>query len=229
MRNFLLAVVLFLSSCGHTPADTENDTQVVDSITVMKDTTLPRPQSDVLDTIAPKGKVTLVRQDSSVIAEAMAKNTTAWWEIMDTMMGDLNRDQYMDMLIVLKGQDDDNLDSMATRPLLILIGTPDGKLKFVERNDNVVLCYHCGGIYGDPYDGLAIRNGYFSTEAYGGSSDRWTEIMTFKYVEAEKTWYLHRHAGISYSVFDPDMTEKEWRSNEEQWGQVKFADYNPHQ
>jgi hypothetical protein len=226
MRYIFLASALLLSACSDAPVQNQNDSALLDSMVVMKDTTLPKPQSNVLDTVDLKTNLGLIRPDSAAIAEAMAKNSTAYWEIMDTMTGDLNRDKYMDMLIVLKGQGDTNIDSIASRPLLILTGNADGTLKFAERNDNVVLCYHCGGVYGDPYDGLAIRNGYFSAEHYGGSSDRWTQIITFKYSEKEKTWVLHRDAGISYSVFDPEASEEEWEHNRDQWGKIKFSDYN---
>lgn len=225
MRNLLWASLLLLSACSDAPVQDQNDSALIDSAVVMKDTTLPKPESNILDTVPLKDAALYSRMDPAAITDAMLKNTPEGWEIMDTMTGDLNRDQFLDMLIVLKSQFDTDPDSMPERPLLVLIGNKDGGMTLAARNDNAVLCYHCGGIYGDPYDGLAIKNGYFSTEAYGGSSDRWTQIITFKYVEKEKTWYLHRDAGISYSVFDPDMTEKEWTNQKEDWGKVKFEDY----
>ncbi len=70
------------------------------------------------------------------------------------------------------------------RPLLILIGNSYGNLKKVaHNNNNTVLCHNCGGIFSDPFEGITIKNGYFSVEHYGGSNWRWTEIITYKYLK----------------------------------------------
>lgn len=224
MRNYLFASVLLLAACTDSPDENQNDSVVVDSVAAMKDTTLRRPESNVLDTVTFKGKTTLSRQDSAHIADAMVKNTPDGWVIMDTMTGDLNRDKYIDMLIVLQS-DAKFVATDEPRPLLILIGDATGELKLAEQNDNVVLCQDCGGVFGDPYDGLAIKNGYFSVEHYGGSSWRWTKIITFKYSESQKTWLLHRDAGNSYNVFEPDKEEPETVSNQEHYGKMKFSEY----
>jgi hypothetical protein len=222
MRNFLLALVVLISACNGNVVENQIP---VDSVAVMTDTTLPHPQTTILDTVALKSQTTPIRPTDDVIAAAMSKNTSTEYQILDTMTGDLNRDKYMDMLIVLQS-DAKFVSTEEARPLLILIGTPSGDLKKVEENDSVVLCEGCGGVWGDPYDGLAIKNGFFSVEHYGGSSDRWTEIMTFKYSEKENTWILHRQAGVTYSVFDPEMKETEQLYQQENWGKVKFTDYN---
>lgn len=226
MRNFLVASVLLLSACSDAPVKNQNDSAVADSSVAIIDTTVIKPESNVLDTIAILSNTPLIRPSSAAIANAMKKNTTAYWEIMDTMTGDLNRDKYMDMLIVLRGQDDQERDSVASRPLLILLSNPDGALNFAVRNDNVVLCYDCGGVFGDPYDGLAIKNGYFSVEHYGGSSWKWTKIITFKFSEKENTWLLHRDAGVSFNSGDPEGTETDIVDHKEDYGKLKFVDYN---
>lgn len=58
------------------------------------------------------------------------------------------------------------------RPLYILTGQSDQSYKLAAKNDNVVYCVNCGGIMGDPFSGIAIKNGYFSVEHYGGSAWR---------------------------------------------------------
>ncbi len=226
MRNFFLASIILLSACSDTPVHNQNDSVIVDSVAVMTDKTLPRPHSVVLDTVPSKDPELYSRMDPAAISDAMVKNTPEGWVIMDTMTGDLNRDQFTDLIIILQRENESENDSDVVRPLLIFTGNTGGGLDFRERNDHVVLCYHCGGVYGDPYDGLAIKNGYFSVEHYGGSSDRWTRIITFKYSEKGKTWILHRDAGISYSVWDPEKEEPETVSNQEHYGKMKFTEYN---
>ncbi len=224
MRNFLVASVLLLTACSDAPVENQNDSAAVDSIAVMTDTTLARPQSTILDTVALKSKTTLIRQDSAMIADAMAIYS-AGWIILDTMTGDLNRDAYADLLMVLQFDGKFVADD-EPRPLLIFLGTPSGKLKLSEQNDNIVLCEGCGGVFGDPYEGLAIKNGYFSVEHYGGSNWRWTKIITFKFSEKENTWFLHRDAGVSFNSGDPEGTETEIVDHKEDYGKLKFVDYN---
>jgi hypothetical protein len=98
------------------------------------------------------------------------------YEILDTATGDLNRDKYRDLLVILKLSNEEE-NSESSRPLLIYIGQKNGELKLVAYNDNVVLCRNCGGIYGDPYSGMVIKRGYFSIEHYGGSNFRWTRTV----------------------------------------------------
>lgn len=157
----------------------------------------------------------------------MSQNTPQGWSIMDTLSGDLNRDKYTDFLIVLQ-HDEDSLATDEPRPLLILIGNDKGELVLTRRNDNVVLCRECGGVFGDPYDGLAIKNGYFSVQHYGGSAWRWTRIITFRYHEKEKDWFLHKDGGVSYYLYDidGDSTLTESFENQDKYGKQKFEDYN---
>jgi hypothetical protein len=225
MRNFLFAFVLLLASCSDSPTENQNDSTGVDSVAVMRDTTLRRPQSVILDTVPTKSAELYSRMDPAAISDAMVKYTPEGWVIMDTMTGDLNRDAFTDLLIVLQRENESESDSDFVRPILIFTGNTGGGLDFRERNDSVTLCYRCGGVYGDPYDGLAIKNGYFSVQHYGGSSWRWTKIITFRYNESQKTWLLHRDAGVSYNVFEPEKEEPEIVSNQEHYGKMKFVEY----
>jgi len=116
--------------------------------------------------------------------------------------GDLNKDKKDDVLLILKHIDEeknsDVNENPVSRPLLIIIRQKDGSLKQVARNDSVVLCFNCGGAFGDPYAGTTIKNGYFSIEHYGGSSWKWERIITFKYDKKGNTWLLHRDGTIRY-------------------------------
>ncbi len=177
------------------------------------------------DTTASIAKDTLqtefVRLDQAT--EVLLFDTTNY-SVLDSAIGNLNLDNYPDKVLVLK----DKVEGIATnvpRPLLILSGQADNSYKLIARNDSVVLCADCGGVHGDPYVGLTIKNGYFSVEHYGGSGWRWTRIITFKYFAAENNWHLHRDAGISYHNSDPDKTE-EIVTNKEDFGRLLFKDYN---
>jgi len=163
------------------------------------------------------------------------------YTVKDWKTGNLNRDDQDDVVIVLeeeKSNDSQTADNAqgaapasgssdfneAKRPVILLTRNKNGELKFAGRNDNIVLCSDCGGVFGDPYSAIVIKNGYFSIEHYGGSNWRWTRIMTFKYSEQNKTWYLHKDGGKSYHTSNPDKEEETVLSKKD-FGTIKFEDY----
>lgn len=159
-------------------------------------------------------------------AGALAAFVPKGYGILDSAVGDLNRDAWADKILVLKkdGEDTTTLIDL-DRPLLLLLGRPDHRYTLAARNDRVVLRRNEGGVYGDPYAGLTIKRGFFSVEHYGGSSHRWSRIATFNYRPAANTWYLSREGGDSYSVFTPDEVTSEAHTPHD-FGQVPFAKYD---
>ena len=212
----VLASLALLTACSDTSTENKKDSPAPDTVAV-NDT--KHPHSTVLDTVPVTTTKSVTRVSTDKLAQAIAEFTPATWNMMNTMTGDLNRDAYTDLLMIVRD------DSDTTRRLLVLIGDADGNFTRAAENANVVMCKECGGVWGDPYDGLAIKNGYFSVEHYGGSSWRWTKIITFKYNEAQKTWLLHRDAGVSFHTSDPEGKEEEIVEHQEEYGKLKFADY----
>lgn len=145
------------------------------------------------------------------------------FSLLDSASGHLNKDGINDMVLILKN-DLETANPDTTRPLLLLAGIGNGLYKLLERNDHVVLCAACGGIFGDPYEGVVIKNGFFSIEHYGGSNWRWTRIITFKYDPVSQKFKLHKDAGVSYHVSDPDKQE-EIVNNKAAFGKRLFSEY----
>lgn len=145
------------------------------------------------------------------------------FSIMDKSKGDFTGDGIIDVILALKSRDE-NSNTDAARPLLILQGTGKGQYKLITRNDSVVLCLGCGGVHGDPYAGVTIKRHYFSIEHLGGSGWRWTRVMTFKYDPKTKTLALHRDAGYSWHVSDPNKTT-ESVFNKEDFDKLPFAKF----
>lgn len=146
------------------------------------------------------------------------------FEILDSLSGNLNLDTCPDAIVLLKVKGEDTLYDVC-RPLLIFLGDPNGKMKLAARNDSVVLCRSCGGVFGDPYESSVIKDGYFSIQHYGGSNWRWTRIITFKYNKEKNTFVLHRDAGESYHTMDPEKTEA-IVSNKKAYGVLPFKKFS---
>ncbi len=151
------------------------------------------------------------------------------YSILDTATGNLNLDEYPDMILVLKKNGEERtsnvVDHPEKRPLIILVGQPDGTFKLVARNDNTVYCIDCGGMMGDPYQGITIKNGYFSIEHYGGSAWRWTRIITYKYSKAKNYWFLHKDGSDSFHASEPEKVESEILTTRN-FGKVPFDKFD---
>lgn len=149
--------------------------------------------------------------------------------VLDTTSGDLNRDQYPDMILILKENGEDStsdvVDHPTRRPLLVLTGGAGPGYKLAARNNNAVYCVDCGGVFGDPFNGVTVKNGYFSVQHYGGSGWRWTRIITFKYSPADNYWYLHKDGGDTYHVSDPEQAETKVRTTKD-FGKVPFDKFD---
>ncbi|HLP38864.1 hypothetical protein [Lacibacter sp.] len=95
--------------------------------------------------------------------------------------GDLNKDNIDDIVLALKYKDEDTfeMDEEPKRILLVLLMSNKG-LKVIGKSENVLMCRHCGGMYGDPFSAMDITKGVLSIHHYGGSSWRWSEVRKFR-------------------------------------------------
>ena len=150
--------------------------------------------------------------------------TPAGYALLDSASGDLNQDGFRDYIVVLKNLGEDSLEE-AARPLIILLGNKQNGLDLYARNDSVVYCKNCGGIFGDPYQGITIKKQYFSIDHYGGSNWRWTRNTTFRYDKTKRTFLLHRDGGESYHTSDPDKTTLSLE-HKSYYGKLPFEDYH---
>jgi hypothetical protein len=150
------------------------------------------------------------------------------YQVLDTTFGNLNFDNYQDLIVVLKSPKEDtsnNLDNPIKRPLLILFGDNNHNYKLGFKNDNVVYCNICGGMLGDPFNDITIKNGYFTVEHYGGSAWRWTNFITFKFDKVSKRFYLHRENNESFNANNPNKAKTTVKTKKD-FGLIDFEKYD---
>ena len=153
------------------------------------------------------------------------------YDWLDYAKEDLNRDGKPDYILILKtpGEDTltfDNPNWDAGRPLLLIVTRPSGELKLAVRNDEVIMCRHCGGAMGDPYDGISTKPGEFSVSFYGGSSWRWTEGYTFRHDPVKKNWFLEEYASSSFQAADPETNTSEMTARRAETGDITLEKFN---
>lgn len=156
--------------------------------------------------------------------QSLSKLIPTGYSILDSTSGDINKDGSKDLVVILRNKYE-NLNADTTRPLLLLQGNIKRRFKLLARNDSVVLCMGCGGVHGDPYQGITIKNGYFSIEHFGGSGWRWTRIITFKFDSKTNQFLLHRDAGQSWHISDTNKTTENI-FNKEDFGRLPFGQFS---
>ncbi|GGE65577.1 hypothetical protein EV200_106212 [Pedobacter psychrotolerans] len=167
--------------------------------------------------------------DEVQVPVALKKYIPKGFEALEMAKGDLNRDAYPDVILILKKRGEEKTsdvnDHPEKRPLLILLGQADKSYKLAARSDNSVYCVDCGGQMGDPFTGVTIKNGYFSVEHYGGSGQRWTRIVTFKYSPAEKNWFLFKDGGERFHATAPEELKTEVKTAKN-FGKISFQQFD---
>jgi hypothetical protein len=211
----ILTSILLLALFSCNKGQKENNTAVRKSDTVSKTKEKFKRESFKED----------VKNLSGEILQFVPKD----YAVLDTASGDLNLDNIKDLILVLKRNGEDTLsdvvDNPEKRPLLILLGDINHKLTLAKKNDNTVYCIDCGGMMGDPYMGITIKNGYFSVEHYGGSGWRWSRIITYKYSKQENEWFLHKDGSESFNVCEPEKVESTIRTAKD-FGKVRFEEFD---
>jgi hypothetical protein len=143
---------------------------------------------------------------------------------------DLNGDGRGDFVLVLErenpAKDKDDFP-VNQRPLLVLVRGVDGKLNASKRNERVVMCSQCGGVFGDPFESVEVGRNTFTVHHYGGSNWRWKNSYKFNYSRIDRTWQLVRTEEISYHTSDPDKMETHVFTPPKDYGKIDLADFDP--
>jgi hypothetical protein len=155
--------------------------------------------------------------------------------LLRTASADLNDDGTTDYILVLEKQkekpDDPDIEE-GQRPLLILVRDATGALRLVKRNDKIILCSTCGGMFGDAFQGIEAGTKTFTVSHFGGSGGcRWENIYKFNYSRRDKTWQL-----VATEEFethptdgnpDNDYKERKTYTPSKDYGKIDIADFDP--
>ncbi len=148
---------------------------------------------------------------------------------------DLDGDGRSDWLLVLEYarariDSKNRFEEEGPRTLLLLRRGADGRLVMAARNDRVVYCRGCGGMMGDPFQGLEAATGRFTVTNAGGSRYRWSRAYTFAWSRIDSTWQLVRIEDGSVDIRDPQQREKRSvRRPPKDYGKIDFKAYKPDQ
>ncbi len=149
------------------------------------------------------------------------------FEILDTDTLAIGMDTYV--VNALKYENEDSLAGYTNeliRPLTILKKETSSEFELMARNDSIILCRVCGGIFGDPWEGLETEENTFIIYHMGGSSDRWTRNIKFQYDSEKRGWYMISDRGVSFSTYDPEGTyEKSIYTEDDSLGLVPFESF----
>lgn len=212
---FFASCLIALISCNSKPAVEVND---------LNDEVPSTPQENVEAMATDETHSRVIRQEDN-----LDKFIPTNYEILLKEAGDINLDGLEDLILVLKESNEDSRyeDTVNSplRPVLLLIRDTSGKLQQAKRNDKTVYGIADGGMMGDPFNSITIKNGYFSFEHYGGSSWRWTHIITFKYDKTDNEWYLHKVGGDSFHTLETEKVETKVKSTKD-FGKIKFEKFD---
>ncbi len=222
---WIIPILLIFTACGDTPKSPESEVQEVDAAV----------NEEILEVeeakeIAQEAETVGMPPEHEVVAIPDFSNyISANEEVITQQMGLLDGDEHQDWLVAVRSLEEDTVDTMngaAPRRLLILINDGNNRYTLKAESQGAILCKDCGGMMGDPFTGLAIKNRYFSTEHYGGSSWRWSRIITFKYNAEENDWFVHKDGGTSFHASDPEETYEENVQGVDELGIVRFSEYS---
>ena len=146
-------------------------------------------------------------------------------KLIQHQQSDLNSDGLQDYVLVVEKT---KLGpSEGQRSLLIVVGQKQGNLKLAKRNDKVVYCLSCGGVWGDPFDSIEAGKNTFTINHYGGSAWRWTSSYTFKYSRKFDSWQLVKVAQTSFHATEPENVEQKILTPPKDFGLIDMADFDP--
>jgi hypothetical protein len=147
--------------------------------------------------------------------------------------GDFNGDKQIDQIIIYEKNCEDTdytMEDSRCRRVAIFLKDKD-QYHLYGYNDDVIECSKCGGAgVGDPFQGITVKNQFFSIECLYGACDKTFEVTTFKFESKSKEFYLYKIGTEDYSCREEDNADGEIKvkadiKTKKDFGKVKFSSY----
>jgi hypothetical protein len=144
---------------------------------------------------------------------------------------DFNKDNQIDKIVVYEKDCDESNENSKCRRVAIFLKIK-GKYILYGYNDNLIICSTCGGAgIGDPFRDIKVKNQYFSIESLYGACDKTFEVITFKFDDKSKEFYLYKIGTEDYSCREEDnpggeIKVKKKTETKNNFGKIKFTEYN---
>ncbi len=111
--------------------------------------------------------------------------------------GDMDGDGDQDAVVVLDAGDGEA--ARRPRTLLLLRRDADGRLQRMIESPRAIACLRCGGMAGDPLQGVRIEPGALTLRFEGGSRELWSSEFRFTPASGGDEWRL---MGVVHRGFD---------------------------
>ncbi|WP_287130918.1 hypothetical protein [Candidatus Cyanaurora vandensis] len=130
------------------------------------------------------------------------------WQVLGQATGDLNRDQIPDVALVLKSpQERDDVPESWDSPRFLVLALGTGRaFTLAVMTSEPLLRRSEGGIFGAPFEEVAIVRGALILKHYGGSRNRWSYTDRYRYQAGG--WFQIGRTESEMDTFDLDFAHE---------------------
>ncbi|WP_027471518.1 hypothetical protein [Saccharicrinis fermentans] len=166
---------------------------------------------------------------TNLISKTIKDYSVFYWQ-----NGDINNDKIDDYIVVMQSDiSNSELTSLSDtyERKVVLLETIENfpNVKISAINSNLIDCSTCGGAgVGDPFQGITIKNNYFSFEQLYGACDKSFVVTTFKFDINSGKWYLHSIGSDNYScrnVESGNVNVSHTSKRKKDFGLIEFENF----
>jgi len=173
---------------------------------------------------------TMAQRDAVKIPDELKEFLLHNTKPIELKSADLNMDGKMDYVMVLTSTNVEagkEHNDESRRITLIIIRKETGELSIFARNENVAFCASCGGMMGDPFEGVEVKPGSFTFINSGGSRERWSYSYQFNYSKKDKAWQLVKVTESEVDTLKPRRGKTTILTPPKHYGKIDFVDFDP--
>ncbi len=173
---YLFSILLVLAACNENgPMATKEKQKVASSI---KDSGIQQ----------------LNRIENATIKSILDVVPTGYF-ILDSASS-MNKKGVTITVLVLAAEKEKTEEFTDEKRVITILHKEQGIWRRLASNSELVLCRNCGGVFGDPYAGITLKDTILTIDNYGGSAWRWSQRHIFRYQQNE--WQL---IGATYDAY----------------------------